>query len=270
MDTLDDLSNAIQNYVVAPLNAFGLGGYLFDAQGESLANLSADITDHYSEDNRALQDHIAIRPTRITLKGYVGELVYGNTDATTGIIATLTQKLTEINAFLPVLSAAATQAQQAIQQPSESNLTLSSVADLYGTIRNFLPALGKEAKQANAYLYFKSCMQQGILMGVQTPWEFMTNMAVESIVALQPENTISISDFSITFKQIRIASTATTAYAGATAQGAAAQQGAPTTNLGLVQGAALPSSSLPGAQALMAGPSSIPLISTLKNVFSGN
>ena len=93
-DTLDALTAEFQNYVVAPLNAFGLGGFLFDAEGESTARLNAEITDHYTEDNRAVQDHIAIHPTRITLKGYVGEIVYTQPGQDQSFLQTAVQKLT--------------------------------------------------------------------------------------------------------------------------------------------------------------------------------
>lgn len=211
-DTLDALTAEFQNYVVAPLNAFGLGGFLFDAEGETTARLSAEITDHYTEDNHAVQDHIAIHPNRITLKGYVGELIYTVPGQDQSFLQTAVQKLTEISAFLPVLSAGATQAQAAISSPSTSDLTLSDASNIYGLVKNLLGAIGDEARQQNAYMYFKSLMSQGVLMGVQTPWEFLTNMAIESITAIQGENSKYITDFTVTMKQMRIAKTISQAY----------------------------------------------------------
>ena len=91
-------------------------------------------------------------------------------------------------------------------------------------------------------------------MGIQTPWEFMTSMAIESVVAIQPENSQWISDFSVTLKEIRIAKTSTVPQSNASAQtgtpgaagaqntpavlsGPAAVQQAPITNLGPIPGA---------------------------------
>ena len=210
--TLDALASEFQNYVVAPLNAFGLGGFLFDAEGETTARLSAEITDHYTEDNRAVQDHIAIHPNRITLKGYVGEVIYALPTQDQSFLQTAVQKLTTISAFLPTISASATQAQAAIASPSTSDLTLSDASNIYGLVKNLLGAVGDEARQQTAYTYFKALMSQGVLMGVQTPWEFMTNMAIESITAIQGENSKFITDFSVTMKQIRIAKTISQAY----------------------------------------------------------
>ena len=40
-----------------------------------LPTCPADITDHFTEDNKTVQDHISIRPTHFVLKNYIGELV---------------------------------------------------------------------------------------------------------------------------------------------------------------------------------------------------
>jgi hypothetical protein len=285
-DTLDDLIAGLQNYVVAPLNAFGLGGLVFDVAAESMATLQADITDHYTEDNKALQDHIAIKPKRITLKGFVGEVVYNAPGATDNTqLQTVTQKLTSISAYLQVLSASATQAQALLSNPVNSTLTVNSIAgalpsaaNLYGLVKNTLGAFGDTAKQQNAYSYFSACQSAGILMGIQTPWEFLTNMAIETIVAIQPEDSIFMTDFSITFKQIRIAATQTastalsgtggiTSPSGITQQGVAAQQGQAATNNGISSGLTLPSPLLPGIQGSIVSVSNI-ANSGLSNIFT--
>jgi hypothetical protein len=270
-DDLDILAADIQSYIVAPMAAFGLGGFVFDVEGESTSSLQSDITDNYSEDNLASNDHIARKPKKLTLKGYVGELFY---DANTGIFATLQnveQKLTVIAAFIPQVSASISQLQAANTPPSTiSDLSLSDAADIYGIVKNLLGSItGDTPRQQQAYAYFQACWQQGILMGVQTPWTFLTNMAIEDVTAIQGENTKYISDFSVRYKQLRFIQTKTTAYQNSNyaasspdqqvatdvqaedpgLQGAAAVQAQDPTSIGNVQGAALPDASLPGAQA---------------------
>lgn len=249
--SLTAITSDIQQYVVAPSAAFGLAGYIFNAQGENINQLSADITDHYLEDNTAVQDQIAIRPKRITLKGYVGEVVYnGSNPGVTGVLASVAEKLTNVAAFLPVLSAAATQAQAAALPPITFDNVLSASSNIYGIVQNILGATGNMANQQNAYTYFESLMNSKTLMSIQTPWEFVTNFAIESVVAIQDEKTMFMTDFSITLKQIRIASTGTvissllagtggtTPPGGITGQGANAVQSQPPVNLGPVQGSA--------------------------------
>lgn len=279
-NTLDALSAALQSYVVAPLNAFGMGGFVFNVAGEAIGHLSADITDHYAEDNKALQDHIAIRPEKYTLKGYVGEVVY-NTDVPSGApISVLTQKLTTISAYLPLLSAGEQQLQDTIQAPSASSLTLSSAANIFSAVKNMFAASGNSGNQADALMYLKACQNQGILMGIQTPWEFITNMAIETITVVQDENSVFVSDFSVTFKKIRIAKTLTTAFSnnapGSSAipdvarvlEGAAGLQAEPVTNIGNVPGLNLPTALLPGDQSLLTGASSMKTLAGIRGLFT--
>lgn len=211
--SLQNVTNIVQQYVVAPLAAFGLGGFVFSAEGEAQATLTADISDHYTEDNQAIQDQIAVHPKRVRLKGYVGELVYVSNGNSPSTLNSLTQKLTSISSFLPTLTSAAQQVQQAAANPSEVTFanTLSTASNIYGLIKNVLSSVNSDTpNQQNAYTYFKALIQSGTLMGIQSPWEFMTNMAIESVVVLQGENSKWISDFAITLKEIRIASTIST------------------------------------------------------------
>ena len=62
--------------LVTPENLpLGVAGFLFDIEGEDVFELRSDITDHYIEDNTTVQDQWGRLPERITLNGYVGELV---------------------------------------------------------------------------------------------------------------------------------------------------------------------------------------------------
>lgn len=248
--SLANITNVVNTFVVAPLAAFGLGGFVFNAVGESNATLSADITDHYAEDNKAIQDQIAIRPKRITLKGYVGEIVYNGSGSAPSTINTLAEKLTSLSSYLPTITASATQAQQLLTSPATSSIqsVLGTTSNIYGLVQNILGAFGDFQNQQNAYTYFKALMQSGTLMGVQTPWEFMTNMAIENITAIQAENTEWITDFAVTYKEIRIAATSTALLSNASAAASGgptppaigsttnAQQGAPTSTLGSLSG----------------------------------
>lgn len=238
-------------YVVSPLNAFGLGGFVFDIEGDIQANLQTEITDHYIETNQAIQDHIAIKPLEITLKNYVGELVYRKDSETNTIPQQLTRKLTTVSSYLPVLTDAAVQAKELLSQDLSTTLNefslsdipsiTNDVVDLWSLTKNLNPAA---SSQQQAYLYFKALLQQKILVSVQTPFEFATNMAVKSIMATQPEESSSISDFAITLKQIRTVSTDTVPFDADSYQGRAKVQKQETSNKGKTQGAATNSSTL--------------------------
>lgn len=204
------IADSFSKFIVTPLNAFGLGGFVFDNDGDTTVTLQAEITDHYTEDNKSVQDHIAIKPKRVTLNGYVGELVYRDGAGDGSPIQKTVQKLTTIGSFLPKLSAAATQATAIIQAARNGDLSLGNVSlesvnkvlDLWGLAKNLGP---DTSKQQQAYMYFKALYEQKILCSLQTPYEFMSDMAIESIIAIQPEGTKYVSDFTITLKQIRTA-----------------------------------------------------------------
>lgn len=261
---IDLISANLQNYIIAPLAQFGLAGFPFDIDGESMARLAADVSDHYAEDNKALQDQIAIRPKIITLKGFVGEVVYNGADSDGSTIQSAVQKLVSLASYLPTLSAAATQITAAAQSESLDNFSLTDTANIYGLVKNLLNASGPEAKQQQAFSYFEALMDSKTIISVQTPWKFLTNMVIIDVVALQSENTKFMSDFAVTMKQIRLAKTISGSYVAASPQdqvnadvnaedaslqGDAAIQAAAPVPIGDVPGVALPSATLPGAQA---------------------
>ena len=248
------ITNAFNTYVVSPLNAFGLGGFIFDIEGDAVTNLEAEITDHYTEDNTTIQDNIAIRPVRVILTNYVGELVYRRDNTTNTPIQQLTQKLTVLNSYLPGLTPGAEQAYNILSGnaslPSPDVLaslsapnigsTITNTANIYGMVQNLLPPT---TKQQQAYQYFKALWQQKILFAIQTPHEFLTNMAIESVRAHQPEDTKDISDFTLTLKQLRFASAQFVPYAPTQqASGATALQSQATQVSSNVQGPVLDSS----------------------------
>src|SRR5271163_4191719 len=47
---------------------------LFHTEGENVAHLQSDITDHFIEDNTAINDQIALKPEMVTVHGFIGEL----------------------------------------------------------------------------------------------------------------------------------------------------------------------------------------------------
>lgn len=248
------LTNALNNYIVRPSNAFGLGGFVFDVEGETTINLRTDITDHYLEDNTTVQDHIAVKPKKVTLKSYVGELVYRPDNEGSSFIEKTVRKLTVLNGYLPELTAAAQEIKDLNSEDitsvidsigeSVTSQTVNRAVDYYSLARNILNA---DNKQQEAYLYFKALMEQKILVSLQTPFEYINNMAIESIVAYQGEDSRFIGDFTITLKEIRTvellnsdvgASQYTTSQgSGDRYQGRAKTQNLPVENIGNVSGA---------------------------------
>ena len=257
LSILGGISANLNNYVVRPLNAFGLGGFMFDIEGETSVNLTSQITDHFLEDTTNVQDHISTNPKKVTLKGYVGELTYNKNGNGSNFVQKAVQKLTVINSFLPILTGMGEQSFKAKKSVDDSPLnlnaitssftskTINRVSDYWAFVKNMV---GQQTKQQQAYMYFKALQEQKIIVSVQTPFEFMSKMAIESVVAIQSEGSNVMSDFSITLKEIRTVSLTSPlqgTYGGKVTREEdlsqvmsqkTAQQTAPVKNIGAVQG----------------------------------
>jgi len=48
--------------------------FAFDIEDENTVSLESDITDHFAEGNISIEDMIALRPEKITVHGFKGEL----------------------------------------------------------------------------------------------------------------------------------------------------------------------------------------------------
>lgn len=189
-------------YIVSPASAFGLAGFVFDVAKETEQSSTNEITDHFVEDNSAVQDHAASRPKVVMLSGFVGELTFRPENDALGEVRKAFEKLVTLDAYLPPLTDFGQQAKNIIQGEREEALetSLEDVANLYATIKNLNPGANK---QQQAYLYFEALRKQRILMSVQTPYEFLTNMLIESLVVKQGQDSEQISEFTVTLKQIR-------------------------------------------------------------------
>lgn len=205
-DTFNNISNVLNKYIVSPLNAFGFGGFVFDVEGETEVDISSDITDHYVLDNTAVQDHIAIKPTILRLQRYVGELIYtGSSDATEKIIK-ITQNLTVLDNLLPKISKVSKDIKDNLS--NVENLKISDLTNIGSEVYNIIDTLNPyNTKQHKAFLFLKVLQQSRILVGVQTPFGFFPEMAIERVRIVQRENSKFISDIEITLKEIRKADT---------------------------------------------------------------
>jgi hypothetical protein len=255
-----------------------IAGFIFDIEGTTQHNLISDITDHYVEDNTAIQDHIALKPLTITLKNYHGEVKNfdfnapgGTKSNLTNLPQTLPDKAGIINnnilgsilkqstlatsyigglinsssgyitqfsdfskIFTPALSSQTNQIQQYIansqNQVNQLNSKAAQLSNIYNTLaakfnpkksttkNQALPQiaspqtkeqdfLSSTAQQAFAYNFFKVLRDTKTLVYVTTCFGVSSQMAIETVTALQDEDTRYISTFTITLKEIRIADT---------------------------------------------------------------
>lgn len=225
---------------------------LFHYEGEQTVRIQSDITDHYIEDNTAIQDQISLRPEKITTHGFIGEL-NDIAPAALSLLQIAADKLTVVSAYIPVLSETALiayneaflayqVAQNVVhsavaawssitQQDSENVINESGLGA--GDFSFSTGAItGNQTKQQVAFQQFYGYWRARTLFTVQTPWAVFQNMAIEDLVAIQDDKTNVITDFNVTFKMIRTASTAIEVGLGVLLQGRLNSQATGETDLG--------------------------------------
>ena len=194
---------------------------IFNYEGEQTSILQSDITDHFVEDNTAINDQIALRPEEITTSGFIGELNDISPAAFLGL-QQVADKLTTISGYAPQLSVTALNAyNEAVFAYNTAAAVVNSAVSSWSSI---IGAQGEtvigstgitsqaliQNKQQTAYNQFYGYWRNRTLFTVQTPWAVFQNMAIKSLKAVQSAETNVITDFEITFKIIRFASTSVT------------------------------------------------------------
>lgn len=206
----DYINKVVNQYIVKPSGSSpsGIGGFIFNIIDRESVVLTAEITDHYVENNYSYQDHIALRPEKFILRGYVGELADIIPSAAIGVLTKI-QSLSNIAPFMNTFASQATQVYGKMAGVvSQVGNVLNQAQNVYDIFTNNSTS---NTKQQKAFAYFYSLWSSRILVDVETPYNVFKNMAIESVEALQNGDTKFISDFSITFKQIRIATSKTVA-----------------------------------------------------------
>lgn len=241
--------------------------FLFNYEGEQTVVIESDITDHYIEDNTAIQDQIALRPVLITTHGFISEL-NNVTPTILQPLATVLNQLTPIGAYAPGLSVTAEEAyNEAFQLYQIATNAINSAVSAWSSVTggpsgetvisgmedSFFPITlqPNQNKQQTAFQLFYGYWINRTLFTIQTPWAIFQNMAIKSLRAIQGEDTITITDFECTFKQIRTVQDTGAPDQSLVSQGRLSQQCSDITN----QGTSTPSSSISLDQGL-SGPTS--------------
>lgn len=216
----------------------------FHTVTDDTINFQSNITDNWVENNTAIQDHIAISPVTITMRGLIGEQVYSSKQAQDEYKSALMQansvnargkaiarfgdiyelkdnsKLTAISAYFPEVSNITQTAQSMWDRHEASRKKAERIAGIFtGQANNNL------AVKMNDYSGLNSNLTESKLKQIceeikdywinrksfvaQTPFGTFDNMYIQS-VSLHQGNENFIGDVSITLKQLRFAQTLTT------------------------------------------------------------
>jgi hypothetical protein len=209
------LNSLANKFIVRPKTAKGIAGFVFDYDGDSTVTLSSEITDHYLESNDPIQDHIAQKPVRITLRGFVSELAQKAPEGIVGALSTIQNKLTAVPAYIGRYTPGAVQGIQkginaAQATVNEINLGLSKVQNIVSFLPTLLPSSSpRQTKQQAAFAQLASLWESRQIFTVETPFRYFDAMAIESLSFLQPEDTRDWCDITVTMKQLRFVETRT-------------------------------------------------------------
>ena len=206
----DFASSVASKFLVRPTgadsNIIGTGGFLFHIIDQEEVMVEAEATDHYVEKNYAIQDHVSIRPVMFTLKGFMGEL---NDISFNQMLAPLTniQSLGDIGGLAPNFSQ---QAAQAYSKITSVTAKVNSVINQAHNICDIFNAKSTTKTQAQkAFSFFFNLLQNRLPCSVETPFDTFDNMLVLRVGNVSRGDTKQITDFSVTFKQIRVVETIT-------------------------------------------------------------
>lgn len=205
---VDLASTAGEMFVVAP-EKIESQVYLFDTRGEEEVSLESDITDNWVEDNKTMQDHIGLKPMTITLTGYVGELTNKLPEVFPEELSRVPDQLSGLSAFMPKLT---TQTQYILNRTQEvygiyekANRTVKTGYNRIEALKDGVEVPKEVPNQQKVFAQFYDLWQQRGTYTVYTPFGVYNNMAIQALRARQEEDSSYISEFSVTFKQIRIA-----------------------------------------------------------------
>lgn len=224
---------------------FQLIKYFFDVVNDDTVTYNAQITDNWIESNSAIQDHIALQPVTITMRGLCGELVYDAKQAELDYKTELAQakernsqfailwkygdfkgiedvdgKLVAIGKIAPPLSNITEMAQNNWELLNIQNQKASKIVDAFKNRNNKTMAqqmnnyngLSTNARQSRLKQVgdeFKKAILGRKSFTVNTPFGTFENMFLQTVTLHQGQEDY-IGDIDITLKQIRFATTQTT------------------------------------------------------------
>ena len=196
------------NILAAP-DVLQISSFGFDDEWDDSVDMTNDVTDHWVEDNVAVEDHIGVAPDKITLTGRVSELAFSATTIAgiTTALGVAENGLTQVDAYLGKYTPGATDAiLKAITQAQNIAVQIEQGASRVAQIANYYNlAFGGAVmnKQQAAFAMLKALAKARILFTVYTPFQVYGNMAMTNIRARQPRGTKTISEFSVSMKQIQ-------------------------------------------------------------------
>ena len=193
--------------VLSPKSSGGISGFIFDIPDTETLNLDADITDHFTESNSFVNDHIVLKPILTTLTGFIGELVFRAPAGILGAVQELDNRLETVEAYAGDLTPGGVQTAQRVIQQAQS--AVSAINQTLGKVQNLVELFDGEGSedtlQQKAYKQLFALWKTKEIVTVQLPWAYLDSMAIKGVSFIQNAESKEITDISVTLKEMRFA-----------------------------------------------------------------
>lgn len=201
--------------IVSVFTNTGIAGFKFHVPKSEQINMESDITDHYTDINSAVQDHIARKPITITVNGYQGEYYY-TVHPIENMISKIAPVFTLVEVFKPKISEVTKRIKD--RKNEISSTAINEDGTFTGTYQNriidkefnaidllklFQNMYKFKSAQTRAFFFFEALWRSEILFSVETRWKRYDNMVIQKVIPLGNENA-DMTEFSVTFKQIQV------------------------------------------------------------------
>lgn len=205
----DTLAN---NWLVKPATAEGIYGFVFDYEGETTLQADADITDHYTEQNTFFQDHVALKPLEVTMRGYAGEIVHEAPQGVAGLLGNLTNKLTVVDALLGKYTPQATQ--KIKQALTKATLVVNRVDDAINRAQNLVRLVGGSPATSRIEQAFSKLMalrDTAQVFTLVSPWGLLAGrdgpraFVIKRLAFVAEDETKNWLDIMVGMREIRFA-----------------------------------------------------------------
>jgi hypothetical protein len=210
LNTISDVQTAanltasiVQQAVVSPLGnpyTIGISGLIFDIVDVVDMQIESESTDNVVEQNFTVQDHVVQKPIIITMKGYAAEQVSVFNPNSLSAIFSQVAGLVPLVGLAPTFNTQDSQFYSTLLQTAQ--LAQNAVNSLQSLYQLFTQSGTTVTRQQSVFGFLINLRNTNTLCTVETPWAIFYNMIIQSIRPLQSGETVFVSEFIVTFKQI--------------------------------------------------------------------
>ena len=192
--------------LIPPKSTAGISGFEFDILSDETLNLEGEVSQNTIQSGSFINDHFIEKPSRVTLSGFIGELVSLRSSAQRGL-QSLGNKLTAVDAYAGDYTPGMTQkinktVADAQPQVGELNANVNKSKNI---VNFFGGETESKTRQQEAYSILRAMFKSKTIVSVLTPWEYFDAMIITSVRVTQGETSQDITDISVTLTEVRFA-----------------------------------------------------------------